>query len=70
MPLGSVLGCGIWSSLIEEQLYYTRVDQSEELLRWAGLALTVEEWLGDEEEATPHETPARPARPKQARVTA
>src|SRR6184192_3117690 len=24
MPLGSVLGCGTWFSLIEEQLYYLR----------------------------------------------
>jgi hypothetical protein len=29
--------------------HYTRVDQSEALPRWAGLALTMEEWLGDDE---------------------
>src|SRR5207244_8690537 len=28
--------------------HYTRVDQSEELPRWAGLALTMEEWRSEE----------------------
>jgi hypothetical protein len=50
--------------------HYTRVDQSEELPRWAGLALTVEEWLGDQEEVPRQETPACPALPKHVRLQA
>jgi hypothetical protein len=47
--------------------HYPRIDQHEDMPRWSGLVLTVEEWLGDKEDVQQHQTMARSAMSKKLR---